>query len=110
MKLRCVWRGQTGSGGVYARFLGDCGCRTGVLRCRCGRPIRSSAAPFPAVWKEQHLEFSYMGRTARYSCEGLRDKMRSLLLDLGARRDLTGCRCWAAMNRRPWAAATWALA
>jgi hypothetical protein len=42
----------------------------------------------PAVWKEQHLEFSYMGRTARYSCEGLRDKMRSLLLDLGARRDL----------------------
>jgi hypothetical protein len=44
--------------------------------------------PFPAVWKEQHLEFSYMGRTARYSCQGLRDKMRSLLLDLGARRDL----------------------
>jgi hypothetical protein len=45
-------------------------------------------SPFPAVWKEQHLEFSYMGRTARYSCQGLRDKMRSLLLDLGARRDL----------------------
>jgi hypothetical protein len=45
-------------------------------------------SPFPAVWKEQHLEFSYMGRTARYSCQGLRDKMRSLLLDLGARHDL----------------------
>jgi hypothetical protein len=44
--------------------------------------------PVPAVWKEQRLDFSYMGRTARYSCEGLRDKMRSLLLDLGARRDL----------------------
>ncbi len=42
----------------------------------------------PAVWKEQRLEFSYMGRTARYSCEGLREKVRSLLLDLGARRDL----------------------
>ncbi len=47
-------------------------------------------SPLPAVWKEQRLDFSYMGRTARYSCEGLRDKMRSLLLDLGARRDLTG--------------------
>ena len=47
-----------------------------------------SANPQPAVWKEQHLDFSYLGRTARYSCEGLRDKMRSLLLDLGARRDL----------------------
>lgn len=44
--------------------------------------------PVPAVWKEQRLDFSYMGRTARYSCEGLREKMRSLLLDLGARRDL----------------------
>ena len=47
-----------------------------------------AAIPVLAVWKEQRLDFSYMGRTARYSCEGLRDKMRSLLLDLGARRDL----------------------
>jgi hypothetical protein len=47
-----------------------------------------SGSRVPAVWKEQRLDFSYMGRTARYSCEGLRDKMRSLLLDLGARRDL----------------------
>ena len=44
--------------------------------------------PVLAVWKEQRLDFAYMGRTARYSCDGLRDKMRSLLLDLGARRDL----------------------
>ena len=41
-----------------------------------------------AVWKEQRLDFFYMGRTSRYSCEGLRDKMRALLLELGARRDL----------------------
>ena len=41
-----------------------------------------------AVWKEQRLDFFYMGRTSRYSCEGLRDKMLALLLDLGARRDL----------------------
>src|SRR5271170_1760556 len=44
--------------------------------------------PMPAVWKEQHLSFTYMGRTSRYSCDGLRDKVRALLLDLGARRDL----------------------
>jgi hypothetical protein len=42
----------------------------------------------PAVWKEQRLDFSYLGLTSRYSCQGLRDKMRALLLDLGARRDL----------------------
>jgi hypothetical protein len=46
-------------------------------------------APLAAVWKEQHFSFFYMGRTSRYSCGGLRDKVRALLLELGARRDLT---------------------
>ena len=49
-----------------------------------------------AVWRERHVEFSYRGRTSRYSCNGLREKVRALLLDLGVRRDLTivplGCR------------------
>jgi hypothetical protein len=44
--------------------------------------------PMPAVWKEQHLDFFYRGRTAQYSCDGLRDKVRALLIDLGARRDV----------------------
>ena len=49
----------------------------------------------PAVWKEQHLEFSYAGRTSRYSCDGLREKVRAMLLDLGVRRDvkMTPLRC-----------------
>lgn len=57
-----------------------------ALPLRAAEPAVGSL--LPAVWKEQRIEFSYMGRTARYSCQGLRDKMRSLLLDLGARRDL----------------------
>jgi hypothetical protein len=44
--------------------------------------------PVAAVWKEQHLNFFYMGRTSRYTCDGLRDKVRAMLLDLGVRRDL----------------------
>jgi hypothetical protein len=57
-------------------------------------PIRPADAqngagiPIAAVWKEQHLNFFYKGRTSRYSCEGLRDKVRAMLLDLGARRDI----------------------
>lgn len=54
-----------------------------------------TGSPVPAVWKEQHVEFFYMGRTSRYSCDGLRDKMRAMLLDMGVRRDLrmtvSGC-------------------
>jgi hypothetical protein len=57
-----------------------------------------------AVWKEQHLRFVYMGRTSRYSCDGLRDKVRAMLLDLGVRRDLTitvlGCEDSAARSLR----------
>jgi hypothetical protein len=51
-------------------------------------PLQAVGNPLAAVWKEQHINFFYMGRTARYSCEGLRDKVRAMLLDLGARRDL----------------------
>ena len=51
-------------------------------------PANTAGIPVPAVWKEQHLNFVYMGRTSRYSCDGLRDKLRAMLLDLGARRDI----------------------
>lgn len=44
--------------------------------------------PVAAVWKEQHLNFTYMGRTSHYSCDGLRDKVLAMLMDLGARRDM----------------------
>jgi hypothetical protein len=58
----------------------------------CAAPVwpanTDSGVPVAAVWKEQHLSFVYMGRTSRYSCDGLRDKVRAMLLDLGARRDI----------------------
>jgi hypothetical protein len=53
-----------------------------------GSPAPVTGIPTAAVWREQHLEFSYRGRTSRYSCDGLRDKVRAMLFDLGARRDL----------------------
>ena len=45
-------------------------------------------APMRAVWNEQEIEFTYMGFTSYYSCDGLRDKVRYLLRQLGAREDL----------------------
>jgi hypothetical protein len=41
-----------------------------------------------AVWTPKTLRFTYMGFTSRYSCDGLRDKIRSTLLKFGARSDL----------------------
>src|SRR6266699_5840765 len=46
------------------------------------------AAGGEAVWTPRELLFIYQGFTARYSCDGLRDKVRSILLELGAREDL----------------------
>lgn len=48
-----------------------------------------AGAPQAAVWRAQSVAFSYPGRTVRYSCDGLKEKLRAILLELGARRDLS---------------------
>ena len=50
--------------------------------------LPASGRPLPAVWREQHVTFSYAGRTSRYSCDSLAQKLKALLLELGARFDL----------------------
>jgi hypothetical protein len=49
----------------------------------------------PAVWTKKELNFVFMGFTAHYSCDGLRDKIRRVLSELGAREgfevDYSGC-------------------
>ena len=79
----------------------------GLMFAAPSRPADAGSGtgvPIAAVWKEQHLYFFYTGRTSRYSCEGLRDKVRAMLLDLGARRDIRvtarGC-ADAAVRTRP---------
>ena len=41
----------------------------------------------PATWTPKELSFLYQGFTTRYSCDGLRAKVRSALLILGARKE-----------------------
>src|SRR5271156_1722496 len=78
----------------------------GLMFAVQSRPVDAeggTGVPVAAVWKEQHLNFFHMGRTSRYSCEGLRDKVRAMLLDLGARRDIRvtalGCQDAGARSR-----------
>jgi hypothetical protein len=51
------------------------------------RPGQAAGAEVAAAWKRHDIEFVYMGFTTRYSCEGLRDKVRLLLQAGGARAD-----------------------
>ncbi|HWG76678.1 MAG TPA: hypothetical protein VN660_07765 [Steroidobacteraceae bacterium] len=49
---------------------------------------RQSSAPFEAVWQRHQTTINYVGFTAQYSCDGFEEKVRTILLYLGARRDL----------------------
>jgi hypothetical protein len=56
-----------------------------------GSPAPSDAAPAalapqPARWTQKKINFTYLGFTTHYSCEGLTDKVRGILLQLGARK------------------------
>lgn len=54
-----------------------------------------AAAPVNAVWARQELLFYYAGHRALYSCHSIEQKVRAVLLDMGAKPDLkiraSGC-------------------
>jgi hypothetical protein len=60
--------------------------------------LGAEGAPIAAVWKEQKIDFVYFGRTARYTCDGVRDKLRAILGGLGARRDIKAVAIGCAIN------------
>jgi hypothetical protein len=64
-----------------------------ALTCAAARanpPPDESAVSGPevAVWTPKELNFIYRGFTTEYSCDGLQDKMKYVLIKLGARRDV----------------------
>lgn len=72
--------------------------RAGLTSSLAAVTLLASALPGPAradtpsgegqtaVWTHKELWFVYQGFTTHYSCDGLRDKVRVVLLDLGARK------------------------
>jgi hypothetical protein len=59
-------------------------CAPGWVVAAEGTPAAESAQS--AVWTPKELKFVYMGFTTKYSCDGLRDKVRGVLLDLGVQK------------------------
>jgi hypothetical protein len=52
-----------------------------------GAPAAQPAGPAEfAVWTQKEVQFTYMGFTTHYTCDGLRDDIRDMLLQLGARK------------------------
>lgn len=46
-----------------------------------------SSAQERGVWQKHEYSFAYMGFTSKYSCDGLADKIKLLLIAAGARQD-----------------------
>jgi hypothetical protein len=67
----------------------------GLAASLCALPLVASAAapavdstPVDGVWVRHDRQFSYIGVTSHYSCDGLEYKLKSLLRLSGARDDL----------------------
>jgi hypothetical protein len=60
-----------------------------LVACACPLAVAETetAAQAPAIWQNHELDFTFMGFTSHYSCDGLADKMRLLLVTAGARPD-----------------------
>jgi hypothetical protein len=74
--------------------LAACALSTAALAAEAGQATTDEGQS--AVWTQKEVTFVYLGMTTKYSCDGLRDKVRGVLLDLGAdKKDLvvreTGC-------------------
>jgi hypothetical protein len=50
-------------------------------------PTTAAAEPSLGVWQKHEYRFAFMGFTSTYSCDGLADKIKVLLIAAGARRD-----------------------
>jgi len=52
-----------------------------------GRADQAPPEMQAAVWTPKEVQFTYMGFTTKYTCDGLRDTVQQMLLQLGARKD-----------------------
>ena len=47
----------------------------------------AAIAPASGVWQKHQMRFTFLGFTSTYSCDGLADKLKRLLIVAGARQD-----------------------
>ncbi len=52
-----------------------------------GNGSTAAPAPEPGVWQQHKYSFAFLGFTSTYSCDGLADKLKVLLIAAGARPD-----------------------
>jgi len=75
---------------LATRFVAGCGC-IAALAAAAGAFAADAPASVEhqsAMWQEHKYSFDFLGFTSTYSCDGLADKLKILLLAAGARPDV----------------------
>ena len=70
----------------FSAWMGVPSLATAADNGATAEPAAAAPAEF-AVWTPKEIQFTYMGFTTHYTCDGLRDTIKSMLLQLGARKD-----------------------
>jgi hypothetical protein len=61
---------------------------TGAPSCRAAdRPPDQPADVVTGAWQHHKVNFSYIGYTSHFTCDGLEERVQAILLHLGARKD-----------------------
>jgi hypothetical protein len=76
-----------------SRFAGGRACLAlllagAVLLSAASRADDDASAGGPGTWQSHKYTFQFLGFTSTYSCDGLADKLRIILLAAGARADV----------------------
>jgi hypothetical protein len=67
-----------------ARLAGACVLAAALLSPAAFAGSPDAAKPVQAVWKPVEIKYSYVGFTTAYNCDSFEQKVRSILLRLGA--------------------------
>lgn len=81
--MRCVLTDSAAPAGLLAALV-----LTLVAAPALADVPAAGADAVPSVWTPKEKRYTFMGFTEHYSCDGLRDKIRTTLLKLGASKDL----------------------
>ena len=75
---------------IYRKLAAILGCTLVpalLLSVSASAADATSAAREQGIWQKHEYSFAYMGFTTTYSCDGLADKIKVLLIAAGARHD-----------------------
>ena len=68
-------------------FAAGCTLAIGTVALAAADATSAPAAPVSAQWQHQSRTLTFQGFTSHYTCDGLEDKVRQILVYLGARKD-----------------------